>query len=108
MKKERTLKKIEIVKVLAKVLNLIRHLNSDYEEATHYKNYGCSVGDWAIEKTYLGQATIESILKITKIDDSIGYYEGIDLLGEKRKWSNAQFSRLPERCIKYLEGEFRW
>ena len=100
------MKKTEVVEILAKTLGLLRHLYSEYAGAKHYDIPEVRVGDWAIERTYMGQFPIEAIIKITGIGGTS--YSGIDLLGEKRSWSNAFFEPLPKHCQDYLNGVCRW
>jgi len=108
MNKNRTLKKSEVVEVTAKLLGLLKHLYIEYVDAKRYVIPEIKIGDWAIERSYLGQFPIESILRIDLIDQDKGMYEGVDLLGEKRTWSNASFVPLPEHCQDYLNGKYRW
>lgn len=70
MSKDRKLKKKEVVEFTARLLNTFRHFFSDYQKAVMYAQPPAKVGDWALEQSYLGQTGIESILKITKIEET--------------------------------------
>ena len=104
--KQRTLKKKEVVEFTGKLLGLFRHLVSDYCGAIRYDIPELKVGDWAIESSYLGRFPVEGILKITGIGGTS--FSGIDLLGEKRTWSNANFIPLPKHCQDYLNDKYRF
>ena len=104
--KERTLKKKELSKILAWTLGLVRHLYGEYVESQKYNIPALKVGDWAIERSYMGQFPIEAILKITDMADTS--FTGTDLLGEKRTWNNASFVPLPKHCQDYLDGKYKW
>ena len=104
--KQRTLSKKEIVEFTGKLLGLFRHLVSDYSDAVKYDIPQLKVGDWAIERTYFGQFPIEGILKITGVGGTS--FSGVDLLGEKRTWYNADFIPLPKHCQDYLNGKYRF
>jgi hypothetical protein len=107
IKKHRVLKKEEIVEFTSRLLGLFSKLFSDYGSAVRYDIPELKVGDWAIERSYLGQFPIEGILKITNIYGD-GGFSGVDLIGEKRNWENSDFMPLPKYCQDYLNGKYRF